>query len=135
MPWCMNPTARTLPMSRATTTATTSPTWLGTSFRKITLRFWRGSTNGFTAWKSTPPMCENSGKLTLIGSDRSLCSRRRLTTGDIDERANLHGFRDDDRRGRARVERSAHCFRWGWLAQYRLQPGALHWGARLGAYL
>src|SRR5207249_4753943 len=86
----MNPTARTLPTSRATTTATMNPTWPGTSFRKITLRLRRGSTNGFTAWQTTPPMCENSGKLISISSSRSLCSRRPLTTGGIDERAPTH---------------------------------------------
>src|SRR5438876_6987451 len=131
----MNPTARTLPTSRATTTATMNPTWPGTSFPNITLRFSRGSTNVVTAWQTTPPMSETSDKLISISSSRSLCWRRPLTTGGIDERAELHGVGDDDRGGRARVGGGAYCFRRGGLAQYRLQPGALHRRARPGAHL
>src|SRR4029453_3841995 len=105
---------------------TMSRTWLGTSFPKITLRFWPGSMNGFMDWRIMRPTCANTDKLTLISSSRGLCPRRRLTMEGIDERSNLQRFRDDGRGGRAGVERRAYCFRRCRSAQYRLQPGALH---------
>src|SRR5215475_10555551 len=105
MLWCMNLTARILPMFRATTTATMNLTSHGTSFPKITRQFWPGSTNGFTVWKIMPPTCANTGKLTLINSRRGLCRRSRLTMEGTDERSHLYGFGGDGRRGRANVER------------------------------
>src|SRR6266403_1574558 len=135
MPWCMSLTARTPPMFRDITTATMNPTWRGTSFLKITRRYWRGSTNGFTAWKIMPLMCANTDKLTWISSSRGPCWHRPLTMEGIDERSNLHGFRDDGCGGRPGVERGAHCFRRRRPTQYRLQPGALYRRTRSGAHL
>src|SRR2546428_12468375 len=135
MPSCMNPMAHIPPMFKVTMTATTNRISRGISFLRTTRRLWRGSTNGFTAWKITQPMCEKLVKPTSISSSRSLCWRHRWITGGIDERARLHRLGDDDRRGGARVERGAHRFRRRRSAEYRVQPGAPYGRAENGAHL
>src|SRR5262245_11814861 len=120
MPWCTSLTALILLTSRATTTATTNPTWLGTNFLRTMQRSWPGSTNGFTGSKIMRPMFVSLGRSILIDSSLNQCSRLRSITGGIDERSHLHRFGNDDRGGSAHAERSAHRLCRGRFAEHCL---------------
>src|ERR1041384_6148659 len=103
MRWFTNPTARIRRMFRVTTIVTTSLTLSGTSFLRMLRPSMRGSTNGFTAWKTSLLMCVKLVRRVLTSSSPNHTWPRRSITGSTDERE-LFGIGNDDRGGGAYVE-------------------------------
>src|ERR1043166_3816078 len=135
MQLCTSLTARIRRMFRVITIVTTSLTLSGTSFLRMLRRSMRGSTNGFTAWKTSLLMCVKLVRRVLTSSSPNHTWPRRSITGGIDDEPELFGVRDDDRGGGAYVKRCAHRLRWSRSSEYRLQPRQGHGRARYGADL
>src|SRR5690348_15001544 len=131
MPWCTNPTVRIPRMFRAITIVTMKLISPGTSFPRTIRKLSRGSMSGFTVSRISLRMCVKLARRVLISSSRNRTRPRRSITGGIDER-NLLSVGDDDRRGGAYVEGGAYGLCRSRSAQYRVQPGANHGGARYG---
>src|ERR1044072_9710225 len=121
-----NPTARIRRMFRVTTIVTTSLTLSGTSFLRILRPSMRGSTSGFTAWKTSLLMCVKLVRRVLTSSSPNHTWPRRALTGGMDDEPELFGVRDDDRGGGAYVKRCANRLRWSRSSDYRLQPRQGH---------
>src|SRR6516162_2741925 len=134
MPWCTNRTARIHRTFRVTTTVTMSLISPGTRFLRTIRRLPCGSMSGFMVSRTSPLMCVKLARRVLISSSPNHTRPRRWITGGIDE-PNLFRVGDDDRRGGAHVKRGANSFCRGRSAEYRLQSGPSHGGARYGADL
>src|SRR5215469_4513662 len=134
MPWCTNRTARIHRTCRVTTIVTMTLISPGTSFLRTMRRLPRGLMSGFTVSRTSLLMCVKLARRVLISSSPTHTRPRRLITGGIDE-PNLFSVGDDDRRGGAHAERGANSFCRSRSAEYCLQSGPSHGGARYGADL